>query len=126
MLYITCMGVSVKKNYFNGLRGALEDIARDEFWPTTFISEPSAPPDVHWHACDVHGYVISGNSTILDGETGQWLSLSAGDKLIIPAGALHIEGESESTVVYVVATRDQLPFKEVFQLLPADDPQRPR
>jgi hypothetical protein len=74
----------------------------------------------------VHGYVISGNSTILDGETGQWLSLSAGDKLIIPAGALHIEGESESTVVYVVATRDQLPFKEVFQLLPADDPQRPR
>ena len=25
------MGVSVKKNYFQGLRGALEDIARDEF-----------------------------------------------------------------------------------------------
>ena len=52
------MRVSVLKNHFEGLPGAMADIARDGFWPTTFISKPSPPPAVHWHDCDVHGYVM--------------------------------------------------------------------
>ena len=120
------MGVVVHKNYFDGLRGALDDIAKDGYWPTTFVSDPSPPPDVHWHSCDVHGYVIDGTTWVLDGETGQRLTVEPGDKLVIPAGALHIEGESQATVTYIVAVPTSRAFREVFRLLPADDPDRPR
>jgi uncharacterized protein YjlB len=119
------MGVVVHKNYFDGLREALEDIARDGYWPTTFVSEPSPPPAVHWHDCDVHGYVMDGTTWILDGETGQHLTVEPGDKLVIPAGALHIEGEAKSTVVYIVAVPQPRSFVEVFQLRSPDDPARP-
>ena len=40
------MGIRVIKGHFDGLPAALEDIARDGYWPTTFISEPSPPPAV--------------------------------------------------------------------------------
>ncbi len=119
------MALTVHKNHFSGLREALEDIARDEFWPTTFISPPSAPPDVHWHDEEVHGYVMDGSTWILDGETGEHLTVEPGDKLVIPAGALHIEGEAASTVTYIVAIAHPRPFSEVFRLRSPDDPERP-
>ena len=70
--------------------------------------------------------VIEGTTWVLDGETGQRLTVEPGDKLVIPAGALHIEGESQATVTYIVAVPTSRAFREVFRLLPADDPDRPR
>lgn len=119
------MRVSVLKHHFEGLSGAMADIAQEGFWPTTFISKPSPPPAVHWHDCDVHGYVMEGTTWILDGETGERLTIEPGDKLVIPAGALHIEGEAEETVVYIVAVPVPRPFADVFQLRSPDDPERP-
>lgn len=119
------MGLTVLKAHFDGLEGALDDIRNDGFWPTTLISEPSAPPHLHWHGVDIHGYVMQGTTWILDGETDERLTIEPGDKLVIPAGALHIEGEAPDTVVYIVALPGPLPFNEVFQLHPADHPDRP-
>lgn len=45
---------------------------------------------------------------------------------MLPAGALHIEGDGDETVVYIVATRDLRPFNEIFKLRPADDAERSR
>lgn len=120
------MGVVVHKQHFDGLREALEDIARDGYWPTTFVSPPSAPPAVHWHDDEVHGYVMDGTTWILDGETGDHLTIEPGDKLVIPAGALHIEGEADDTVVYIVAIPKPRPIADALRLCPADDPSRPR
>ena len=59
------------------------------------------------------------------GETGERLQVEPGDKLVIPPGALHIEGEAESAVTYVIAVPTTAPHAEVFQTLAADDPARP-
>ena len=120
------MGVTVHKHYFDGLREALEDITRDGYWPTTLLSEPSPPPAIHWHDCEVHGYVMDGTTWILDGATGDHLVVEPGDKLVIPAGALHIEGEAAGTVVYIVAIPQPRSFGDVFRLLPPDHPARPQ
>lgn len=120
------MGVRVHKNFFNGLTEALADIAKDQYWPTTLISEPTPPPPVHWHDCEAHGYVMSGSTWILDGATGERLTIEPGDKLVIPAGALHIEGQGNETVVYIVAISEARSYADAFRLLPADDPSRPQ
>ena len=44
---------------------------------------------------------------------------------MIPAGALHIEGEAAATITYIVATAQPRPFVEVFRLRSPDDPERP-
>jgi len=117
--------VQVLKQFHDGLDDVLADLRQTGFWPSTFVSEPSPPPDVHWHDMDSHGYVMDGTTWILDGESGERLSVEKGDKLMIPAGALHIEGEGEDTVTYIVATPTARNFWDAFALLPADDPARP-
>ena len=117
--------ISVLKQFHNGLNDVLADLQETGFWPTTFVSPPSDPPDIHWHDMETHGYVMDGTTWILDGETGERLTVEPGDKLVIPPGALHIEGRSEGPVTYVVAIPDTRPFFEAFQLRPADDPKRP-
>ena len=74
---------------------------------------------------EVHGYCMEGNTWIGCGETGQKLTIEPGDKLVIPSGALHIEGESDGPVTYVVTIPDTRSHAEAFQLLPPDHPGRP-
>ncbi len=68
---------------------------------------------------------MEGTTWILDGETGDHLTIVPGDKLVIPAGALHIEGEGEETVVYIVAMPEPRPLSDVCRLRSPDDPARP-
>tara|TARA_B100000686_G_scaffold174690_1_gene181800 strand:- start:215 stop:445 length:231 start_codon:yes stop_codon:yes gene_type:complete len=75
---------------------------------------------------EAHGYVMEGTTWILDGETGKRLTIGPGDKLIIPPGALHIEGEGEENVTYIVAIPTTQTLIEAFKLLPADHPDRPK
>jgi quercetin dioxygenase-like cupin family protein len=68
--------------------------------------------------------VLSGSSYVL-GENGERVSLGPGDKLIIPAGAIHAEGEVTERMVYIVG----LPvaanlFDKLTLLDPADSPTR--
>lgn len=119
------MSVQVLKQFFATKEQALEDIVKTSFWPTTFVSEASPPLDVHWHDTDIHGYVIEGHTWVLDSESGERLQVAEGDKLIIPAGTLHAEGETRERVVYIVAVPDPRPVFEFLKMHAPDDPDRP-
>jgi quercetin dioxygenase-like cupin family protein len=56
---------------------------------------------LHWHDFDNCGYVLEGSSYILD-ERGTRIPLGPGDKLVIPAGAVHAEGAVTERMVYIV------------------------
>ena len=88
------MSLEVKKGFFTDRSEVMDDIKKTGFWPTTFVSEPYPGVSVHWHDVDINGYVISGSTWVRDGKTGEKLTIQAGDKLIIPRGALHAEGGS--------------------------------
>ena len=117
--------IRVEKKFHNGLADVMQDIAQTGFWPSTLVSPPSPPPDLHWHRMEAHGYVMNGTTWILDGETGDKLTIEPGDKLIIPPGALHIEGQGEEDVTYIVAIPTAQTLVNAFELLPPDHPDRP-
>ncbi len=99
------VGLEVIKNQFVGLAGALEDIRATGYWPTTFVSPRSPELPLHHHEVDILGYVIAGNTYILDAE-GRRHEVGPGDKLVIPAGTRHAEGETTAQVTYLVTLPD--------------------
>ena len=64
-------------------------------------------------------------ATVLDAERGEYIVLETGDKLVIPPGTLHAEGEVKDTMVFIVALPEARPFDRFLQTLPPDDPNRP-
>ena len=111
--------LQVHHDAFSNHAEVMADIAALGFWPTTYVSERSAEVQLHWHDADVTGYVLEGSSYILDAE-GTRHELGPGTKLVIPAGAVHAEGEVTDRMVYVVATDRAENLIEV--LLPLHDP----
>lgn len=95
--------VHVLKAAFQSKAEVLADIAALDLWPTTYVSERMQEVPLHWHDVDICGYVLEGSSYIVD-EHGTRHELETGDKLVIPAGAVHAEGEVTERMVYVVAT----------------------
>ncbi len=88
-------------DHFATKADVLDEIKRLDLWPTTYVSERMAELPVHFHDVDNHGFVVEGTSYVLD-EHGERVSLGPGDKLEIPAGALHAEGEVTERMVYIV------------------------
>ncbi len=119
------MPVQIHRQFFRNVGEALDDIRKNGFWPTTYVSDASPALPTHWHDSDIHGYMIEGTSWVLDGESGENIEVSAGDKLVIPAGTLHAEGENNQRVVYLVALPEPRPFHEFLKMYPPDDPARP-
>jgi len=96
------MGLTVQKGFFDGKDQALDDIRQTGTWPTTFVSGLSEGRPVHWHDDDVHVYVMEGETSFLDNESGQRTPVGPGDKVIVPARCLHAEGRVEEQVVYII------------------------
>ncbi len=119
------MPIEIHRQFFRGVGEALDDIRKNGFWPTTYVSDTSPAIPTHWHDSDVHGYMIEGASWVLDGESRERIEIASGDKLVIPAGTLHAEGESNERVVYLVALPEPRPFDEFLKMYPPDDPARP-
>ena len=109
----------IEKGFFETKADVYRDMIETGFWPTTYRSNPSPELPVHWHDGDTIGYLVEGETYVLD-ENGNRCELSAGDKLIIPAGALHAEGEVTDPVTYIVTTEQCVSFFEAFRML---DPQ---
>ena len=76
------MPLDIRKNFFETKDEVLEDIRKTGFWPTTFVSNESPELPVHWHEEEVHGYVLEGETYLVDGETGEHLPFGVGDKLV--------------------------------------------
>ncbi len=110
--------LEIHKGFFTDRSEVMEDLKATGFWPTTFVSAPSPALPVHWHDVDINGYVISGSSWIIDGESGEKLALEAGDKLVIPSGTLHAEGEVTEEVIYIVATSRPGQLLELLEMKP--------
>ncbi len=109
----------VEKDRFTNRAQVMEDIRDSGYWPTTFISKPSPELPVHYHNHDILGYVIEGETYLLD-EDGTRIEIGPGDRLVIPKGAWHAEGAVRERVLYIVTTRDPIP------LLEAVMPQEPK
>ena len=97
-----------------------DDLKRLDLWPTTYVSERMDELPLHWHEVDNCGYVLEGSSYIVN-ETGEQIPLGPGDKLVIPAGAVHAEGEVTDRMVYIVGINK--PANLIDALLPLRDPQ---
>lgn len=111
------MGMTVERNFFKTKEEVLEDIAKHGFWPTTYLSTASPELPVHHHDREMFGYVMEGESYVIDGETGERVNVGPGDKLTLPKGALHAEGEVTSRVVYIVALPEPAVFEEALVML---------
>ena len=101
----------VEKNYFSTRAEVMDDIRESGYWPTTYISNKSPELPVHFHDHDIIGYVIEGETYVLDADE-QKTPVGPGDRLVIPKGAWHAEGEVKERVPYIVSLRDAVPLME--------------
>ncbi len=110
--------MQVLRNYFSSKEEVLEEIKALDLWPTTYVSERMDELPLHWHDVDNHGYVLEGSSYLLD-ENGEQVPIGPGDKLVIPAGALHAEGKVTERMVYIVGINRAA---NLFEALTMHDP----
>ena len=101
----------IEKGYFNDRAEVMEDIGQTGYWPTTYISGASPELPIHYHDHDIIGYVMEGETYLLD-EDGEKISIGPGDRMVIPKGAWHAEGAVEDRVLYIVSMREPVPFLE--------------
>lgn len=93
--------MQVIRNFFTTKDEVLDDIKRLDLWPTVYVSNRMEELPPHWHDVDNCGYIMEGSSYVLN-EKGERIPLGVGDKLHIPAGAIHAEGTVEDRIVYIV------------------------
>lgn len=96
------MPITVERGFFESKDQVLDDIKADDFWPTTFVSDPSPGLETHFHDDEVHAYVMSGTTWFLDADSGERVEVGPGDKVVIPSGTLHAEGEVVDRVTYII------------------------
>lgn len=108
--------MTVDKGYFSSHEEVMADIAKNGYWPTTYVSDPSPELPLHHHPEDIIGYLMEGKSYVL-GEGGERIELEPGDRLVIPKGAWHAEGEVIDRMVYVVSIANPVPFIEALMPL---------
>ena len=105
------MSLVVRKGQFEGLSGALQDIAERNLFPTTYASNHATAAEMHWHSYDVFGYMIKGKTCFLDAD-GNEHQLEAGDLITVPARTLHAEGAINEPVVMLIGLADALPMDQ--------------
>jgi mannose-6-phosphate isomerase-like protein (cupin superfamily) len=112
------MGIEIQKGFFKHRAEVLDDLKASGFWPTTFVSGPSPGLEVHWHSEEVHAYVIEGQTSFLDGASGERQAVGPGDKIVVPRRTLHAEGEVRDRVVYILAVSEALTPEEFLKRRP--------
>jgi mannose-6-phosphate isomerase-like protein (cupin superfamily) len=118
------MAVTVQRKFFGSIGEALDDIRKNGTWPTTLVSGPSRGRQVHWHSEEVHAYVMEGETDFLDAATSERIPVGPGDKVVIPARALHAEGAVKDRVVYLIALPGPLPYDEFLKARPEEELRR--
>ena len=103
--------LSVVRQCFSSREEALQDCRENAYFPVDYHSTASPELPVHWHATSTIGYVLAGSTYVLDSD-GERVDLHAGDKLIIPAGAVHAEGEVTEPVTWLTTWAVDRPLLE--------------
>jgi hypothetical protein len=109
------MPFQIIKNFFSHRDEVLQDLQKTGFWPTTLVSDSSPELPLHWHDVEFHGYVIEGETYLID-ESGSRIPFERGDKLILPARTLHAEGVVADRIVYIVAMPEPSNLAPLLQL----------
>lgn len=112
--------MKVIRGFHSSKEEVLDDIKRLDLWPTVYVSERMEELPPHWHDVDNCGYVMEGSSYVID-ENGDHIPLKAGDKLHIPAGAIHAEGKVTERMVYIVGISKPENLFDVLTLLPPEE-----
>jgi mannose-6-phosphate isomerase-like protein (cupin superfamily) len=107
--------------YFGSVGEVLDDVKKNGTWPTTFVSGPSDGLHVHWHADEVHAYIMEGETDFLDAGSDHRTAVKAGDKVVVPARTLHAEGAVKDRVVYILALPRALPPDEFLAMHDPED-----
>ena len=114
--------MKVIHNFFKTKDEVLDDIKKLDLWPSVYVSDRMDELPPHWHDLDNCGYVMQGSSYVID-EKGERSPLNPGDKLHIPAGAIHAEGRVEEQMIYIVGLSEPGNLLEKLSLLdPKDSP----
>ncbi len=103
--------LQIEKAYFATRADVMNDIRKTGYWPTTFFSKPSPELPVHYHDHDIIGYVMEGETYLLD-EDERRIEIGPGDRLVIPKGAWHAEGEVTAPMIYIVTVREPVPIMQ--------------
>lgn len=93
--------MQVVRNAFSDKDEVFDDLKELGYWPTTYVSDRMDELPLHWHDFDNVGYVLEGSTYVLN-EKQERVDLGPGDKLILPRGAVHAEGEVAERTVYIV------------------------
>lgn len=115
------MALVVERGLFTSLEEALADVAKHGTWPNAIVSPASDGIAAHWHDVDVHAYIMEGETDFLDAATGERIPVSAGDKMVVPARAVHAEGVVEDRVVYILALPEPSQPGKVLELYSPED-----
>ena len=102
------MTLKYSHNFFQNKSQVLADVAKNDTWPTTYVSGPTKAADIHWHAQEAHVYILEGNTYFMDAENNIKTPVKAGDKIIVPARNLHAEGNVTDMVIYIIAMPEPL------------------
>ncbi|MGI9327753.1 MAG: cupin domain-containing protein [Pseudomonadales bacterium] len=113
--------MTVDRQFFKDRAEVMADIAKTGYWPTTYVAGESPELPIHHHGYDLIGYVISGSTYLLD-EDKQRVEIGAGDRLNIPKGAWHAEGQATDKVTYIVTIKEPVPFVQALMPLEPKGP----
>ena len=114
--------MQVIHNFHTTKAEVLDDIKKLDLWPTVYVSDRMEELPLHWHDIDNCGYVMEGESYVINAN-GEQIPLKAGDKLQIPMGAIHAEGRVTKRMVYIVGISVPENLFDVLSLLdPSESP----
>ena len=63
------------------------------------------------------GYVKPYKTYMVDGETGEKHSVTAGDKIVLPPGVFHAEGVVKDRVVYILALPEASNLEPLYRMI---------
>ena len=115
------MALKIYKSFFKNRDEVLDDLKKSGFWPTTFVSGPSPGLEAHWHSEEVQAYVMEGETSFLDVESGERHAIGPGDKIVVPPRTLHAEGEVRDRVVYIIAVPEAMLPDEFLKQRPPEE-----
>ena len=93
--------MQIVRGAFSTKAEVFEELKSLDFWPTTYVSGRMQELPLHWHDFDDVGYVLEGHTYVLN-EKSERVEFGPGDKLILPRGAIHAEGEAFERTVWIV------------------------
>jgi mannose-6-phosphate isomerase-like protein (cupin superfamily) len=82
--------VDISLNHFTDESQAMREIEAAGYHPIT-LDFPKLENENHWHEFDSYVYVLEGEITITDADTGETCDCPAGTRIVAPRGVLHRE-----------------------------------